>query len=328
MKFSILFFSSIAIILARSTGAVPIIKKADIDLVVLQFALTLEHLENVFYKKALSTLPEYKFLAAGFTREYYQNLKYIAHDEEAHVKLLTDGITTAGGMPVAACTYDFPITDVKSFIGLSSILEGVGTSAYLGSAPLITSKDYLAVAGSILVAEALHTSMQRQALHRVPSANPYGTPLTPSPVYTLAAAFIKSCPSTNMALPFTAFPALTFNAEKPTLASISISIDIGNKQSSNKPAPVKPLEFSVVETLPSDFFVTFVNGLEVVSIKPTSVSGKTFSATPPDTFGGQTYALVTSVNMTSGPIADSGILFGPAILEITPRSPNYDVNYQ
>lgn len=63
----------------------------------------------------------------------------------------------------------------KSFITLSSIIEGVGTSAYLGGAPLITSKDYLTVAGSILVTEALHTSYQRAAVAEVPFPSPYGT---------------------------------------------------------------------------------------------------------------------------------------------------------
>ena len=77
-----------------------------------------------------------------------------------------------------------------SFITLSSVLEGVGTSAYLGAAPLITSKQCLTVAGAILVAEALHTSYQRAATAVVPFANPYGTvrliffPQNTSPVLT------------------------------------------------------------------------------------------------------------------------------------------------
>ncbi|KAF3908264.1 hypothetical protein AA313_de0205220 [Arthrobotrys entomopaga] len=286
----------------------PIVKKQDIDLVVLQFALTLEHLENVFYKKALSTMSEIEFLVAGHSPEYYNNLKYIAHDEEAHVKLLTEGITAAGGTPVQACTYKFPMTNVQSFISLSSILEGVGTSAYLGGAPLITSKDYLAIAGSILVTEALHTSMQRQALHRVPAANPLGTALTPSPVYSLAASFIESCPSTNMALPFTAFPAL--KAVTPSPAHTT-----------------RPFEFSAASAPPSSFFVTFVNGLDITSVKPVRVSGKNIWAVPPSTLGGQTYALVTSANMTGGPISDAGILYGPAVVDFVPGSPTFDKSY-
>lgn len=72
-----------------------------------------------------------------------------------------------------------------SFITLSSVLEGVGTSAYLAGAPLITSKAYLTVAGSILVTEALHTSYQRAAVGEVPMANPYGTVSPISPKETL-----------------------------------------------------------------------------------------------------------------------------------------------
>jgi hypothetical protein len=122
---------------------------------------------------------------------------------------LTAALQANGQTPVAACQYNFPYTDVASFITLSSILEGVGTSAYLGGAPLITSKAYLTVAGSILATEALHTSYQRAAIGEVPMANPFETPLNPNPVYTLAASFIVNCPASNPPLPFTAFPSLT-----------------------------------------------------------------------------------------------------------------------
>jgi hypothetical protein len=111
----------------------------------------------------------------GQSAQYYKNLQYIAHDEEEHVKLLSGALTAAGVTPNAACNYTFPYEDVHGFLGLSSVLEGVGTSAYLGGAPLITSKAYLTVAGSILVTEALHTSLQRVAVGEIAAANPYGT---------------------------------------------------------------------------------------------------------------------------------------------------------
>ncbi|KAK6544759.1 hypothetical protein TWF694_001442 [Orbilia ellipsospora] len=308
MKYSIFTLGSVAI-MASTVSSLPVVKKQDIDLVVLQFALTLEHLENVFYKKALARFSEIEFLAAGHSFEYYNNLKYIAHDEEAHVKLLTAGITAAGGTPVEACTYNFPMTNVQSFISLSSMLEGVGTSAYLGGAPLITSKDYLTIAGSILVTEALHTSMQRQALHRVPAANPYGTPLTPTPVYSLAATFIESCPSGNMALGFRAYPSFTTVSSMPAYAG-------------------RAIQFSAVSVPPASFFVTFVNGLNVTSVAPERTSGKNVWAVPPVGFGGQTYALITTTNMTGGSFSDSGLLYGPAVVDLIPGSPTFDRSYQ
>ncbi|KAF3914712.1 hypothetical protein AA313_de0207246 [Arthrobotrys entomopaga] len=308
MKFSTTIVTGIALLFG-STGAVPIVKKDDIDLTILQFALTLEHLENAFYKKAIAMMPESDFIAAGFTDDYYsRGLKYIVHDEEDHVRLLTAAITKAGGNPVEACTYEFPFSDVKSFASLSAILEGVGSSAYLGAAPLITSKTYLSVAGSILVTEALHNAIARSTINEIVPGTPYGTALTANPVFTLAAAFIKSCPSTNQALPFKAFPALNTAQSLPA-------------------APGMPFQFSVTEALPSSFFVTFISGNDITSVTPTIASAYNLFATAPQNSGGQAYVLLTSTDLTGGPIDDSKILFGPAIVEFTPDAPTFDPNY-
>jgi hypothetical protein len=63
----------------------------DIDPAILQYALTLEHLENAFYKKALSMWDVKAFTDAGFSAAFYDQLKYIAHDEEGHVLYLEAG---------------------------------------------------------------------------------------------------------------------------------------------------------------------------------------------------------------------------------------------
>lgn len=291
--------------LVGSVVGAPLSRRQDIDVDILQFALTLEHLENTFYKQALSMFTEQDFINAGMTPTFFSNLKYIAHDEESHVEALSAALTAAGAMPVAACSYDFGFSTVSGFLATSALLEGVGTSAYLGGAPLITSKDYLAVAGSILVTEALHTSMQRAAVGEVPAANPYGTALTPNPVYTLAASFITSCPSSNMALPFMAFPSLTAVQGTPT-------------------SPGLEFEFSMMSAPPANSFVTFVSGLNVVSMPMSSVSGNTFMAMVPSMAEGQTYALLTNANITA--LADSAIIAGPAVLEVTPPSPTYDTS--
>ena len=295
-------------LLAMTAIAHPLKRQAAVtDADILQYALTLEHLENVFYKGAISKFPMKAFTDAGFSAAYYDNLKYIAHDEEQHVELLTSSLAAAGAKPVAACTYSFPYTDPKSFVTLASVLEGVGTSAYLGGAGLITSKTYLGVAGSILVTESLHTSIQRFSLGEIGPANPYGTPLGLNPVYTLAAAFITSCPTTNVALPVSAFPTLTATQGIPAAAGITFT-------------------FSVKGTLPSTFFVVFVSGLDTVSVTPT-MQGNMIAAVIPPAAMGQTYVFLTK-SMTNGSITDPMILYGPAIIEVTPPAPTFDLSIQ
>ncbi|KAK3658417.1 hypothetical protein LTR56_001828 [Elasticomyces elasticus] len=312
--------------LAGSVIAAPT-KRANIDTTVLQFALTLEHLENVFYKQALEKFSLKEFEQAGYSANYYNNLKYIAHDEEEHVKLLSGALTAAGVKPVQACTYKFPYTDVRSFITLSSVLEGVGTSAYLGGAPLITSKDYLTVAGSILVTEALHTSMQRSAIDEVPMANPYGTPLDPTSVYTLAAMFIESCPASNAALPFKPFPSLqvdgvTSTCEEPECGKPRNDVKREEDYACAPPSAGNSVTFTAAGDVAEGSYLTFVSGLDVVSVSGT-VQGKNITAEVPMQAQGQTYVFVTSKS-EGGKLVAADVTYGPAILEVNPPAPTID----
>lgn len=247
---------------------------------------------------------------AGFSQQYYSNVQFVAHDEEAHVNFLTSAISAAGAQPVAACTYNFPVTDVQSFVGLGNVLEGVGVSAYLGGAPVITSKDILTQAGAILVSEGLHQAVQRQSLNQTASANIVGTPVGPNSVFTLASAFIQSCPQTNPPLPFKAFPALT-----------AVTKGAVQKQSM--------FQFTAPPgaQIPDPMFVTFVSGLDTVSVVGSNQNGM-LSAAIPAKIEGQTYVFMTNNGIPSGSLPDSQILMGPAIVEVNPDPPSLDFNVQ
>ncbi|KAI7264014.1 hypothetical protein KC345_g8972 [Hortaea werneckii] len=355
-------YATAALGLCAGASAAPLADLAkrqgqNIDVTVLQFALTLEHLENVFYRQAVNKFDEHDFEKAGFSKDYYNNLKYIAYDEQQHVQLLSDALSAAGVTTVQECTYNFPYEDARGFVTLSSVLEGVGTSAYLGGAPLITSDQYLTTAGSILAVEALHTSYQRNALNKVPFANPLYTSLDPTSVFSIAAMFIDQCPSDNPSLPFTAYPALTvkgdtcnceqdsckdhqYKKREPGLLGDGGLLSDGgllgkdglvdellghndDLMQCSPPMAGATVSFNAATSdqasLPADPYLTFVSGLSVTSVKA-QVDGSTVSAAIPDIAMGQTYVFVSSSDV-EGSLDNSQVVFGPAVLEVAPPKP-------
>ncbi|EED16603.1 conserved hypothetical protein [Talaromyces stipitatus ATCC 10500] len=284
------------------------------DVDILQFALTLEHLENTFYKQALAKFTEVEFIAAGFDENFVKNLNFVAHDEEQHVVFLETAIKQAGATPVAACQYNFPITDVTSFVNLATVLEGVGVSAYLGAATAISSKEILNVAAAITVSEGLHQAIQRASLLDVVSANIAGTPLTPNAIFTIASSFITACPSTNAALPFKAFPAIAVNG----IPNPAQAIPVNTVASLAMPGPNPP-------AIPATAFVTFVSGIDIISVPAQVVNGAIAVTIPPQA-SGQIFGLLTTESLTgTGTLLDeTKVIAGPAIMEIQPASPSID----
>jgi hypothetical protein len=130
-----------------------------------------------------------------------------------------------GSAATKPCSYSFPVTDVSSFVGLATVIENVGVSAYLGAASSIMEKAYVTVAGSILTTEARHQAWINSAVLRDSAwSGPEDTPLDFDEVYSIASAFITWCPSSNPPLPVKAFPALTIGSD----GTITTSADTAN----------------------------------------------------------------------------------------------------
>lgn len=131
---------------------------------ILNYALTLEYLEDTFYKTGLSTSG---LIPAEDTKIFMQ----ISKHETAHVALLKTTITALGGTPVAEPTFDFTaggqfptvFSSYQQFMGLSNAFEDLGVRAYKGQAVnLLGAKDVLAAALSIHSVEARHASEVRR----------------------------------------------------------------------------------------------------------------------------------------------------------------------
>jgi hypothetical protein len=142
------------------------------DEAILNFALNLEYLEAEYDSMATygATLVQRGILSksdetgptTGGKMVKFGNLAYLAtairNDETHHVLLLRSILGSAAAKKPAinldAKGYGF--SDVNSYLKLRTQFEHVGTSAYLGAAPLISNNKYLATAGAILATEGQH----------------------------------------------------------------------------------------------------------------------------------------------------------------------------
>ncbi|ORY82523.1 ferritin-like domain-domain-containing protein [Protomyces lactucae-debilis] len=295
MRFSLATLFSLA-----AATAVDKRQSAINDGVVLNYALTLEHLENAFYRGGLAKFTQADFLAAGFSLNFYDNLKKIASDEATHVNFLTAALKSAGIAATGECMYNFGYKSVKDFVSLASVLEGVGVSAYIGAASFIDNSAYLTAAAAIVTVEARHSSFIRSNLGLRPFATPFDTPLDFNEVYSLASAFITSCPATNPALPVKAFPTLMVTAGVP-----ASGLDVTNDY----------ITFKANITLQPNtaYYLHFINGLTVTPVKAFVGANGILSANIPANVFGQVYVVATASTDVPN---DSNILAGPAILEV------------
>ena len=112
------------------------------DLEVLNYALTLEHLEYAFYRDGLERFSGQDFKRGGFGIPAYGRLKTIRAHERTHVETLTGVITDLDGDPAGdtpgyagAATF----RSVAAFLAAVRLLGNTGVAAYDGAAALIVT---------------------------------------------------------------------------------------------------------------------------------------------------------------------------------------------
>ncbi|HMU27935.1 MAG TPA: ferritin-like domain-containing protein [Solirubrobacterales bacterium] len=154
------------------------------DIEILNYALTLEYLESAFYAEALKK--------AGLSGDLKQLVTTISTDEDAHVKAISQTIKDLGGKPVKAPKVEFPYSDTAGFTALAETIENVGVSAYNGAAPMISSKDVLEAAGSIVQVEARHAAAIALQNGNEPAPDAFDKPMTQAQVLKAVQPFLVS----------------------------------------------------------------------------------------------------------------------------------------
>lgn len=122
------------------------------DVAILNYALTLEYLENEFYKEALAK--------TGLTGDNLAVTKIVAAHEATHVKFLQKQL---GKSAIKKPKFDFGTTTANqtNYLKTAVLLEDTGVKAYSGQATRIKQAAVVKAAVSILTVEARHASRFR-----------------------------------------------------------------------------------------------------------------------------------------------------------------------
>ncbi len=123
------------------------------DLAIVQYALTLEHLETDFYNAVID---------AGIIKDKALGkvAVMIRDNEQEHVDALTATVEKLGGKPMRPKTNFDAVLEggPKMVLETAATVENLGAAAYLGQAGRIESKEVLAAALAIHSVEARHAA--------------------------------------------------------------------------------------------------------------------------------------------------------------------------
>ena len=155
---------------------------------ILNFALTLEYLEDEFYRTALSS----GFIPGQFSEVF----STISRHEAEHVNTLT-GALGAGAVPkprfdfTARGKYPDIFSNFRTFALVSQTLEDTGVAAYKGQAPKLTGGgDLLTTALRIHSVEARHAAEVRRIRGVRAWNGAFDKPMSKAQVLAAASPFI------------------------------------------------------------------------------------------------------------------------------------------
>jgi len=179
-----------AMALGRPTPAAAALTRG--DSAILNYALTLEYLQDAFYTEA-----ERKGALAGPAARL---TRVVGAVERAHVKALREVL---GRKAVKRPFFDFRgvTEDPPSFVRTAVAFEDLGTAAYKGQAHRIESREVLAAAVGIHSVEARHAAWIRYIAGSAPAAEAFDEGTTKAETLRLvrATGFVVARPRTTVA---------------------------------------------------------------------------------------------------------------------------------
>jgi hypothetical protein len=157
---------------------------------VINYALTLEHIEATFYRLGLEQFAVADFEGLGYQAGVRDRIATIADHEAQHVDALTAVVEQLGGDPAMEAEYDFGYTNLEEFLSTGAVLEGVGVAAYGGAAQyLVGEPELLTAALTIHGNEGRHAAYLAVLTGSSPFPESFEAPLSPDEVLEIATPF-------------------------------------------------------------------------------------------------------------------------------------------
>ncbi len=165
-----------------STGSSTTSASGSGDLAIVNYALTLEYLEDQFYKKVIGS--------GLFSGSALSTIKTFGAEESEHVAALLK-VAQSLGTPAAKPTGKFPLGSAGAVLKLAATVENLGAAAYLGQAGNIQNKEILAAALAIHTVEARHASTLNLVLKQSPTPDgAFAKPMSMAQVLAVVKPFI------------------------------------------------------------------------------------------------------------------------------------------
>ncbi|KAM5540291.1 hypothetical protein V8D89_006110 [Ganoderma adspersum] len=196
---------------------------SDFDFQSLTLALYQEYIELDLFEYGLAKFSVSEFEAAGLNADDRFLIQFMADQEVAHARLLTNII--GKGVAARRCTYTYPFATVRDFVDFCQKLTRWGESGVYGFLEHLDSH-----AAANLLLQSIATEARQQMVFRqfeglFPMPVFFEPGISQSMAWTLLAPYITSCPADNTRIAWQNFPALTImnNPNASTLYGLQVN---------------------------------------------------------------------------------------------------------
>jgi len=157
----------------------------DGDVGILNYALTLEHLQSDFYSAAA---------ASGlFSGVDQQTIREFGNQEEEHIEALSELVERLGGKPPAPPKTRFPLESPEAALQAAAAIEKAAADAYLGQVPDLEDPAALEKVLAIHTVEGRHSTAIETRLGRsITPDGPFAKPATVAATLKTVEPFMES----------------------------------------------------------------------------------------------------------------------------------------